>query len=821
MKRSIWLVALVGLLCLTYVSAQEDPEEDVPTAEPDIGSSRDASKTDDEVVQREEEAIKLDGLSVSQMKELRDQADKFTFQAEVNKMMKLIINSLYRNKEIFLRELISNASDALDKIRFLSLTDKAALEATDELSIRIKVDEDSGALHISDTGIGMTREELVNNLGTIAKSGTSEFFQKMEEAQSSTAANDLIGQFGVGFYSTFLVADRVVVASKSNDDKQYIWESDASGFSIVEDPRGDTLLRGTQISLFMKEDVKEYLDVGKVRELIMKYSQFINFPIYVWESRDEEFEEPIEEEDEPEVPEKKDGEEEEAEVEEEAEEKPKTKKITKTVWDWVLVNDTKPIWLRNSKEVTDEEYTDFYKSFTRESEEPLARVHFKAEGEVTFKAILFVPKKAPNDLYTSFSNRIRENMKLYVRRVFITDDFDDMMPKYLRFISGVVDSDDLPLNVSREMLQQNKLLLVIKKKLVRKVLDMIRKLDEDKMKEFIKEFGTSLKLGVMEDQNNRSRIAKLLRFSSSNHATESTTLDGYLERMKDSQQEIFFMAGTSRAEVEKSPFVERLLRRGYEVLYLTEAIDEYVVQHLSEYEKKKFQNVAKEGLNIEESKDQKEHFDKLQEEMKPLTEWLKSTALPDQIEKAVVSNRLTESPCALVASQHGWSGNMERIMKSQAYAKQDDPMAKFYLEQKKTLEINPYHPVILEIQKRIQEDEKDAVAVDSAQLLFETASMRSGYAVKDSSDFAGRIERMMRMSLGVDPTAKTDYVEVEESEEEEEEEGEEGGEVEEGVGEQDGGVFDDVSEEDLPVQESEDEKPAEGEVPADEVKDEL
>jgi heat shock protein beta len=761
------------------------------------------------------------------MKELREKADKFTFQAEVNRMMKLIINSLYRNKEIFLRELISNASDALDKIRFLSLTDKSALEATDELTIRIKVDEDAGALHVTDTGIGMTREELATNLGTIAKSGTSEFFQKMEEASSSAAANDLIGQFGVGFYSTFLVADRVVVTSKNNDDKQYIWESDATGFSIVEDPRGDTLLRGTQVSLFMKDDVKEFLDVGKVRELILRYSQFINFPIYVWESREEEFEEPIEEEEEEEKPtETPEEKEEEAEVkEEEAEEKPKTKKITKTVWDWVLVNDSKPIWLRNTKEVTDEEYNEFYKSFTKETDEPMAHVHFKAEGEVTFKAILFVPKRAPHDLYTSFSNKIREKMKLYVRRVFITDDFDDMMPKYLRFVSGVVDSDDLPLNVSREMLQQNKLLMVIKKKLVRKVLDMIRKLDDEKMKEFFKEFGTSLKLGVLEDQNNRSRIAKLLRFQSSNHASETTTLDDYIERMKDSQQEIFFMAGTSRAEVEKSPFVERLLRHGYEVLYLTEAIDEYVVQHLSEYEKKKFQNVAKEGLNIDESKDQKEHFEKVQEKMKPLTEWLKNTALTDLIEKAVISNRLTESPCALVASQHGWSGNMERIMKSQAYAKQDDPMAKFYLEQKKTLEVNPYHPVILELQRRVEEDDKDATAMDSARLLFETAALRSGYGVKDSSDFAGRIERMMRMSLGVDLSAKTDYFEVESSSEDSEEGGEAGeGEMPEGVEQED--VFDDVSEDPTvkpPVTEppqADKDEPSE-EKPEDEIKDEL
>ena len=372
----------------------------------DIGKSRDGSRTDDEVVQREEEAIQLDGLSVSELKELREKSEKHTFQAEVDRMMKLIINSLYKNKEIFLRELISNSSDALDKIRFVSLTDKEALAATEEMAIKIKVDKENNMLHITDTGIGMTKQDLLNNLGTIAKSGTSEFLQKATDVD--TDMNDLIGQFGVGFCSSFLVADRVIVTSKHNDDKQHIWESDSASFNVVEDPRGDTLGRGTTVSLYMKEEAHEFLEQSKVRDLIKKYSQFINFNIYLWDSKTVSEEVPVDEEEEETPPEDtpEDDEDEDGKVEDETEEdKPKTKKVDKTVWDWVLINDNKPIWTRKANEIEDEEYNEFYKSFSHDKENPMAHTHFTAEGEVTFKSILFVPKTGPNDMFQNYGKK--------------------------------------------------------------------------------------------------------------------------------------------------------------------------------------------------------------------------------------------------------------------------------------------------------------------------------------------------------------------------------------------------------------------------------
>ncbi|XP_059167594.1 endoplasmin-like [Physella acuta] len=761
MKHFIF-IGLVCCLLFAAARAADDDDDDDVKLEDDIGKSRDGSRTDDEAVQREEEAISLDGLNVAQMKELREKSEKFQFQAEVNRMMKLIINSLYKNKEIFLRELISNASDALDKIRFLSLTDPNALAATDELAIKIKADKDNKVLHITDTGVGMTKDELVKNLGTIAKSGTSDFLAKLNDANTATETNDLIGQFGVGFYSAFLVADRVIVTSKHNDDEQYVWESDAESFSVVKDPRGNTLGRGTTISLQLKEEAHDYLEESTLKNLVKKYSQFINFNIYLWTSQEQEVDEPVDEEEaKPEAT--TDDDEDEGKVEEEGDEdKPKVKKVKKTVWDWELMNSVKPIWTRKAADVTDEEYNAFYKSISKESSEPLAKIHFTAEGEVTFKSILFIPSTAPYDTFTNYGKKV-DHIKMYVRRVFITDNFEDMMPKYLSFIRGVVDSDDLPLNVSRETLQQHKLLKVIKKKLVRKALDMIKKIDKEQYEKFWKEFSTNIKLGVIEDTSNRTRLAKLLRFFSSNSDTEQTFLADYVERMKEKQEAIYFIAGTSREEVEKSPFVERLLKKGYEVLYLIEPVDEYCIQSLPEFEGKKFQNIAKEGLNLDTSEKAKERKEALEKDFKPLTDWLKDDALKDQIEKATISERLTNSPCALVASQYGWSGNMERIMKSQAYAKQGDASNQFYANQKKTLELNARHPLIKELKSRVEADASDETAKDLAKVLLDTATLRSGFAVKNSLDFAQRIERMMKMSMGLDLNAQ-----VEEEPEEEE-----------------------------------------------------
>lgn len=780
MSRKYLFLGLIGILLLAGTCRAEDEED--ATVDDDIGKSRDGSRTDDEAVQREAEAIQLDGLSVAEMKELREKAEKHTFQAEVDRMMKLIINSLYKNKEIFLRELISNASDALDKIRFLSLTDKNAMSSNDELSVKIKADRENNVLHITDTGIGMTKDELVKNLGTIAKSGTSEFLNKLGDG-ADMDMNDMIGQFGVGFYSSFLVADRVIVTSKHNEDEQYIWESDANSFSITKDPRGNTLGRGTTVSLHLKEEATDFLEQNTIKDLVKKYSQFINFNIYLWDHKTIKEQEPVEDEEEEEEPaadEEAEGDDAEVEDDEE-EEKPKTKEVEKTIWDWVLVNDNKPLWTRKPNEISDEEYNDFYKSFSKDTDLPMAKTHFTAEGEVTFKSILFIPKSSPSDMFQNYGKRM-DFIKMYVRRVFITDNFEDMMPKYLSFVRGVVDSDDLPLNVSRETLQQHKLLKVIKKKLVRKTLDMIKKITDEEYENFWKEYSTNIKLGVIEDHSNRTRLAKLLRFYSSNSDIEQTSLADYLERMKEKQESIYYMAGSSRSEVEKSPFVERLLRKGYEVLYLVEPVDEYCIQSLPEFEGKKLQNVAKEGLKLDDSETAKQRKEELEKEYEPLLTWLKDSALPDKIEKAIISDRLTKSPCALVASSYGWSGNMERIMKSQAYQKAKDSSQDYYSGQKKTMEINPRHPLVKELRNRVETDSDDQTTRDLAVVLFETATLRSGYVLQDTSGFADRIERMLRLSVDVSLDEQIEEWEEEDEEEaadEEEEEEEELAEEEE------------------------------------------
>ena len=652
MKNLYYLSLAVLLLALSAQVRAEDEELETETVDNDMAAHREGSRTDTETVDREAEAIKLDGLSVAEVKQLRDSAEKHAFQAEVSRMMKLIINSLYKNKEVFLRELISNASDALDKIRLLSLTDKSLLEATDELTIKIKADKENHVLHITDTGIGMTKQDLINNLGTIAKSGTADFLTKLQDAASASEMSDLIGQFGVGFYSAFLVADKVVVTSKHNDDTQYIWESDAASFSIVEDPRGPTLKRGTQISLYLKEESYDFLEQDTVRDLIKKYSQFINFNIFLWGSSTKTVEEPIEDEEEEDTSDEdevKDEDEEGAVEDEEEEKKPKTKKVEKTTWDWELCNEAKPIWTRKPDDIAQDEYDEFYKSITKDKNGPLTQSHFIAEGEVTFKSLLFIPNSQPSETFNKYGS-ITENIKLYVRRVFITDDFKDMMPNYLSFVKGVVDSDDLPLNVSRETLQQHKLLKVIKKKLVRKTLDMIKKISDEKYLEFWKEYSTNIKLGVIEDTNNRTRLAKLLRFASS--AGSLTSLAEYVERMKDKQESIFYIAGGSKEEVEKSPFVGRLIKKGYEVLYLTEAVDEYAISALPEFEGKKFQNVAKEGFNIDgDTEAAKERREAVKEKFDSLTKWLGEDALKDHILRAEVSERLVDSPCALITSK--------------------------------------------------------------------------------------------------------------------------------------------------------------------------
>merc|ERR1712130_429548 len=492
-------------------------------------------------------------------------------------------------------------------------------------------------------------------------------------------------------------------------------------------------------------------------------------------------------EDEDEVKEEDKEEDEEGAVEddkEEEEKKPKTKKVDKTTWDWELCNQSKPIWTRKPEQIEEGEYEEFYKAITKDKNGPMTQTHFIAEGEVTFKSLLFVPSKQESEQFNKYG-QAQENIKLYVRRVFITDDFKDMMPNYLSFVKGVVDSDDLPLNVSRETLQQHKLLKVIKKKLVRKTLDMIKKISDDKYAAFWAEYSTNIKLGVIEDTANRTRLAKLLRFTSSNG--KLTSLAEYVERMKDKQESIFYMAGGSTEEVSKSPFVERLLKKGYEVLYLTEAVDEYAISSLPEFEGKKFQNVAKEGFNIDgDTEAAKQRRDAAKEKFDPLLKWLGEDALKDHILRAEVSERLVDSPCALITSKFGWTANMQKIIQSQTHSKTQDMQRDYYLNQKKTLEINPRHPLIKELLRRVEDNPADTTAKEMAVMMFNTATLRSGFALKDTVNFAEHIEAMMRKTLGVDIDEQveaeeeiTDEEPPEDDDDDEEEEDEEEEEMEE------------------------------------------
>merc|ERR1711871_552427 len=488
-----WLACILPSLATPVAQHQAD---DIGTVDDVYGMSNChlGMKTDDAAAEVDGQSITTDGMTDEEVEKLSESEEKFEFQAEVSRLMDIIINSLYKQKEIFLRELISNASDALDKIRFLSLSEDGILGEGDDkkLEIRISFDKEKRVLTLRDRGVGMTKQDLIQNLGTVARSGTTQFV----EAVASGADTNLIGQFGVGFYSAYLVADKIQVVSKHNDDQQHIWESTADAtFSVAEDPRGDTLGCGTEIKLFLKEDASEFLEQSKLEDLVKRYSEFITFPIYLHKSKTESVEVPVEEEEEEGDEEEEEGDEEEEEGdedeeegdEEEEEEEPKTKTETKTVWFWQHINDQPAIWTRDKSEISDEDYEQFFLSLTgkkggSDDDSPLSWIHFRAEGEIEFKSILYIPKAAPYDMYDNYYGKA-SGMRLYVRKVLITDEFEDLMPRYLNFIRGVVDSDDLPLNVSRETLQQHKVLRVMGKKLVRKALEMLRKLANKAKKE--------------------------------------------------------------------------------------------------------------------------------------------------------------------------------------------------------------------------------------------------------------------------------------------------------------------------------------------------
>ena len=718
-----------------------------------------------------------------------EEANTFNFNADINQLLSLIINTFYSNKEIFLRELISNSSDALDKIRYLSITDPTVLKNEEKLFIRIIPDKTNNTLTIWDSGIGMTKTDLINNLGTIARSGTRHFMELL----NAGADISMIGQFGVGFYSSYLVANKVVVISKSNDDEQYRWESIAnSTFQVVKDTilndKSNAIGRGTKIILYLKDECVEFLEERKLKDLVKKHSEFISFPIELWiekttekevdddeddekkdDEKKDEKKEGEEKKDEEKKDEKKEGEEKKDEEKKEGEEKKedegpkvedtkeekkekKKKKIKEVTHEFERVNNTKPIWLRKKEDVTKEEYANFYKSITNDWEDHLACIHFTMEGHLEIKGILFVPKRAPFDLFEA--NKKKTNIKLYVRRVFIMDDCDELIPEYLGFIKGVIDSDDLPLNISRESLQQNKILKAIKKSITKKCIELFFQIAEnaEDFKKFYEQFSKNLKLGIHEDATNRAKLAELLRYYSSKSGEEMVSFKQYIERMQPKQKYIYYITGESKSVVAASPFIEKLKEKGIEVLYLTDPIDEYCIQQLKDFDGKQLKCCSKEGLDLEDTEEEKKAFEELKTQYEPVCKKIKEI-LDNKVEKVVVGERLDESPCVLVTSEFGWTANMERIMKAQAL--RDNSMTS-YMISKKTLEINPKHGIIKELKAQLEKDSNSSNIKDTVWLLYDTSLLNSGFSIEDPNAFAKRTYKMILFGLQDDSLPATE-----------------------------------------------------------------
>jgi len=730
-----------------------------------------------------------------------DEAPTKQFEAEVSRLMEIIIHSLYTDRSIFIRELVSNAGDALDKIRYASLTDKDVLGEKADLDVRIRVDKDSRTLSITDSGVGMTKEELTGNLGTVARSGTAKFLESFASGGEGGSLN-LIGQFGVGFYSAFLVADEVIVVSKANGDDQHIWRSTADGqFSVSKDPRGNTLGRGTSVILKMKEDADEFLNNREVERLVNKFSEFTQYPLLLWDSKTETEEVAVESEDDDEEADEDDDDELTAEDEEDADEddEPETRKVETTTYFWKRLNANKPLWTRSAKDITEEEYQTFYKAFSKAAEDSLAYSHFKAEGEIEFDSLIFIPGKAPQGLYDNYYTS-KPALKLYVRRVLVADEMEELVPRYLNFVKGLVDSNDLPLNVNREQLQKNKVMKVINKKLTRKALDLLRRMaeeeepseddddewdedmdeeeaekeeeeevdDEDKPKkysQFWSEFGKSIKLGVIEDTKNRKKLLNLLRFPSTVSPDTPVSLQSYVDRMKDGQDNIYYISAASIDEARESPFLERVTKKGYEVVFFVDNLDEYM--NLNEFDDFSLQAITKEGLDLNEGRGAKKYLEEKEEEFEDLTEWMKEL-YGSAVSKVALSDRLEETPMIVITTKYGYSANMERISRGQAFGSRSATKAS------KILEINFRHPVIQALKEAVSEDSDSDDAKDLAKLLFDTALLQSGFIIESDmvGSFASRVDRIVRQSLGVDPDAQVDELPEFPDEDEDEEDDE-------------------------------------------------
>ncbi|WP_334320896.1 molecular chaperone HtpG [Gilliamella apicola] len=612
------------------------------------------------------------------------------FQSEVKQILHLMIHSLYSNKEIFLRELISNASDAADKLRFKALENPDLYAGDGELGVRIWVNKEAGTLSISDNGIGMTRDEVIENLGTIAKSGTKAFLESIGSDQAKDS--QLIGQFGVGFYSAFIVADKVTVrtrAATAKADEAVMWESAGEGEYTISDDNKDT--RGTEITLHLKEDEKEFLDDWRLRSIISKYSDHISLPVEV-QTTDEE-----------------------------------SKEVK-----WEKVNKAQALWTRSKSDITDEEYKEFYKHLSHDYADPLSWSHNRVEGKQEYTSLLYIPAKAPWDMWNRDN---KHGLKLYVQRVFIMDDAEQFMPNYLRFVKGLIDSNDLPLNVSREILQDNKITQSLRNACTKRVLQMLEKLakdDKEQYQQFWGEFGLVLKEGTGEDFANREAIAKLLRFASTHTDSDAQTvsLEDYISRMQDGQEKIYYITADSYGAANYSPHLELFRKKGIEVLLLSDRIDEWMMSNLTEFDGKQFQSVSKSDESIEKLADQdSEEQKQVEKELEPFIERVK-TVLGDKVKEVKITHRLTNTPAVVTTAADEMSTQMAKLF---AAAGQKAPDIKY------TFEINPDHKLV----KRIADTQEESEFTDWVELLLDQALLAEKGSLSDPSKFIQTMNKLL------------------------------------------------------------------------------
>jgi molecular chaperone HtpG len=635
-----------------------------------------------------------------------------SFQAEINQLLNLVINSLYSHKEIFLRELVSNASDALDKLRFRSITEPELLgDDAAALEIRLIPDSEKGTLTIEDTGIGMSHDELVKNLGTIAHSGSREFLEMVTQRGQKDV--NLIGQFGVGFYSAYLVADRVEVVSRAagKDQKAWKWTSEAKGNFTVEPAERAT--RGTSVTLHLKEDQKEFLDEWRLRSLITQYSDYVGHPIKLQVQKTTDVIDA------------------------------KTGEKTKTTG-FETVNKASALWQRPKSELTDEQYQEFYKHLTHDFEPPLTWTHFKTDGHQQFTGLVFIPKHKPFDMD---STQKRRGVRLFVKRVFIMDDCEELLPPWLRFVRGVVDSDDLPLNVSRELLQDSAVVRSIRKHVVKKTLDQLEKLAKDKPEDYLafwKNFGSILKEGLAADSEQREKLGSLVRYESSRDEG-LTSLADYISRMKEGQQAIYYVYGESRKALEGSPHLEALRKRGYEVLYLTDPVDEWAAQGLREFNGKPLVSALQADLKLQETDEEKQQKEQQAQGLKGLTERIKEV-LKDSVREVRVSDRMTDSPVCLVLPEGGSPAFLERLLREHGKGM---PRAK------RILEVNPAHPVIEHLRKLHERDAGSAQVAEWIELLHDQALLTEGSTLEDPNRFAKRMTGLLTQLAAVAVTPVT------------------------------------------------------------------